>query len=69
MKAPDKIYVASNNGEELSHSWNSEPIGETTTIEYVSKNRILEMVKDQKRMALGFAYEHLKMLEDKIKLL
>ena len=45
MKAPDKIYVASYNGEAFSHSWTIEPLGDTTATEYIRKDALLEWLK------------------------
>ena len=45
MKAPDKIYVASYNGEAFSHSWTMEPLGDTTATEYIRKNALLEKLE------------------------
>lgn len=42
MKAPDKIYVASYNGEAFSHSWTMEPLGDTTATEYIRKDVLLK---------------------------
>lgn len=47
MKAPDKIYVASYNGEAFSHSWTIEPLGDITATEYIRKNVLLELIKDE----------------------
>lgn len=44
MKAPDKIYVASYNGEAFSHSWTMEPLGDTTATEYIRKEIFDETV-------------------------
>lgn len=42
MKAPDKIYVASYNGEAFSHSWTMEPLGDTTATEYIRKEELMD---------------------------
>jgi len=47
MKAPDKIYVASYNGEAFSHSWTTEPLGDTTATEYIRKDALIEWVEEQ----------------------
>lgn len=47
MKAPDKIYVASYNGEAFSHSWTIEPLGDITATEYIRKDALLELIKDE----------------------
>lgn len=47
MKAPNKIYVASYNGEAFSHSWTMEPLGDTTATEYIRKEALLEWAKEK----------------------
>lgn len=47
MKAPDKIYVASYNGEAFSHSWTIEPLGDITATEYIRKDVLLELIKNE----------------------
>jgi len=47
MKAPDKIYVASYNGEAFSHSWTIEPLGDITATEYIRKDALLELIKGE----------------------
>ena len=46
IKAPDKIYVASYNGEAFSHSWTMEPLGDTTVTEYIRKDTLLEWLQE-----------------------
>lgn len=45
MKAPDKVYIASYNGEAFSHSWTMEPLGDTTATEYIRKDVLLEKLE------------------------
>ena len=45
MKAPDKVYIASYNGEAFSHSWTMEPGGDTTATEYIRKDVLLEKLE------------------------
>ena len=69
MKVPDKIYIHPN--YEPSGGWittetreyQPDDIWET---EYINKNVILDIIKEQKKIAMGFSYEHLKMIEDKL---
>lgn len=51
MEAPDKIYVASYNGEAFSHSWTIEPLGDTTATEYIRKDTVLDILKNSKHLA------------------
>ena len=46
MKAPDKIYVPSYNGEAFSHSWTMEPLGDTTSFEYIRKDTLIEWIQE-----------------------
>lgn len=47
MRAPDKIYVASYNGEAFSHSWTMEPLGDTTATKYIRKDALMEWAKQK----------------------
>lgn len=53
MKAPDKIYVASYNGEAFSHSWTIEPLGDTTATEYIRKDAVLELLQNRNKEING----------------
>ena len=62
---PDKVYVHRTihlgllSGTEI-------PVGAPEETEYIRKDAILDIIKEQKKIAMGFSYEHLKMIEDKI---
>ena len=47
MKAPDKVYIASYNGEAFSHSWTMEPLEDTTATEYIRKDALLEWAQEK----------------------
>ena len=68
MKAPDKIYLTPRINDEtaLCALWfNKKQVGEN--FEYIRKDALLELIKEyEKKVKCSTAYEHLKMLEDKI---
>ena len=53
MEAPDKIYVASYNGEAFSHSWTIEPLGDTTATEYIRKDALIEWLENKIKISDG----------------
>ena len=53
MEAPDKIYVASYNGEAFSHSWTIEPLGDITATEYIRKDALLEWLENKIKISDG----------------
>lgn len=71
-KAPNKIYIDKEIGFSKSSSdsaicWSYKPPFDS--IEYIRKDVLMEIIKAQKQIALGFSYEHIKLIEDKINLL
>ena len=61
---PDIIYmtndvIASNNIQGYVCNENKTENG----IKYVRYDKVIELIKHQKSLALGFSYEHLKMLQ------
>lgn len=66
METPNKIYIPKEEVIERKE-YLIEPYPEDGWDEcYIRKDAILDIIKDQKKIAMGFSYEHLKMLEDKI---
>ena len=69
MKTPDKIYVASYNGEAFSHSWTIEPLGDTTATEYIRKDVLIEWLEGKVNLSYGVATDAFVEVIDKLKLL
>lgn len=42
MKAPDKIYITTHNGETLSSKWTTIPFRDFENTEYIRKDALLE---------------------------
>ena len=49
MKAPDKIYLNTSDGDYEFAEWNVVPYAEVTT-EYIRKDALLEWAKERKRL-------------------
>ena len=71
MKTPDKIYIAEHNigfNDIVDMMWTYDKRSDPSisNVEYIRKDTLLNIIKEQKNIAMGFSYEHLKMIEDKI---
>lgn len=61
MKAPDILYVTVGERTEMLSTRRHD-----YDVAYIRKDAVLDLIKEQKQIAMGFSYEHLKMLENKI---
>lgn len=46
MKAPDKIYIQTNNGESFSSKWTTIPFRDFENTEYIRKETLAEWAKE-----------------------
>ena len=46
MKAPDKIYITTHNGETLSSKWTTIPFRDFENTEYIRKDALLEWIQE-----------------------
>ncbi len=53
MKAPDKIYIQTNKGEAFSSKWTTIPFRDFENTEYISKDALLEWLKECFRLQDG----------------
>lgn len=65
-KMPNKIYI---NKYMLRRGmlYPAQKPADVPEFEYICKDTLLDIIKEQKKIAMGFSYEHLQMIEDKIK--
>lgn len=65
MIKPDKIFIDNFSCYAIEPRENDSIIaGEEVC--YIRMDAVLNIIKEQKKIAMGFAYEHLKMIENKI---
>ena len=68
IKAPDKIYIERDrNGRFSMPYWSEDPyLGHFEKVEYIRKDKVMEIIKHQKSIAMGFSWEHVNMIQDAI---
>lgn len=47
MKAPDKIYITTHNGETLSSKWTTIPFRDFENTEYIRKDALLDYLQKE----------------------
>ena len=46
MKAPDKIYITTHNGETISSKWTTIPFRDFENTEYIRKDALIEWIQE-----------------------